>query len=186
MRLAISGTHCSGKSSLVEAFLLAHPEFTHEPEAYFQLQELYGESFSAEPSSDDFLQQLEYHSERLQQYQPGSRVVFDRCAIDYVAYLQALIDLKRHAADVVILNRSIDLARNAFQLVDIVVFLPANRSHIYVPDEEDPELRAAVDTNLERFLLNDELDLFGDERPIVLEVCGTIEQRLEMIEMAIL
>jgi len=186
MRLAISGTHCSGKSSLVEAFLLAHPEFTHEPEAYFQLQELYGESFSAEPSSDDFLQQLEHHSERLQQYQPGSRVVFDRCAIDYVAYLQALIDLKRHAADVVILNRSIDLARNAFQLVDIVVFLPANRSHIYVPDEEDPELRAAVDTNLERFLLNDELDLFADGRPIVLEVCGTIEQRLEMIEMAIL
>jgi hypothetical protein len=70
--------------------------------------------------------------------------------------------------------------------VDIVVFLPANRSHIYVPDEEDPELRAAVDTNLERFLLNDELDLFADGRPIVLEVCGTIEQRLEMIEMAIL
>jgi hypothetical protein len=148
MRLAISGTHCSGKSSLVEAFLLAHPEFTLEPEAYYQLQELYGESFSAEPSSDDFLQQLEYHSERLQQYPPGSQVVFERCAIDYVAYLKALIDLNRHSADVVILNRSIDLARNALQLLDLVVFLPANASYMYVPDEEDLELRAAVDTNL--------------------------------------
>jgi len=185
MRLAISGTHCSGKSSLAEAFLLAHREFTHEPEAYFQLEELCGESFSAEPSSDDFLQQLEYHSERLQQYQAGSCVVFERCAIDYVAYLQALIDLKRHSADVAILNQSVDLARSALQLVDIVVFLSAKRSHIYVPDEEDLELRAAVDTNLERFLLNDELDLLTGGRPIVLEVCGTIEQRLMMIDLAI-
>jgi hypothetical protein len=104
MRLAISGTHCSGKSSLVDAFLLAHREFTHEPEAHFQLRELYGESFSAELSSDDFLQQLEYHSERLQQYQPGNDVVFERCAVDYVAYLQGLIDLKRHSSDLVILH----------------------------------------------------------------------------------
>lgn len=184
MRLAISGTHCSGKSSLVEAFLLAHREFTHEPESYFQLEDLYGESFSAEPSSDDFLQQLEYHNERLQQYQPGSQVVFERCAIDYVAYLQALIDLKRHSADAGILNQSIDLARSALQLVDIVVFLSAKQSHIYVPDEEDLELRAAVDTNLERFLLNDGLDLLTDGRPVVLEVCGTIEQRLKMIDLA--
>jgi len=185
MRLAISGTHCSGKSSLLESFLLQHPEFTHEPEAYFQLENLYGESFSTEPSSDDFLQQLEYHNERLQQYQPGSQVVFERCSIDYVAYLQALIDLKRHSADVVILNQSIYLARSALQLVDIVVFLSAKRLHIYVPDEEDLELRAAVDTNLERFLLNDELDLLTGGRPIVLEVCGTIEQRLKMIDLAI-
>jgi len=186
MRFAISGTHCSGKSSLAEAFLLAHREFTHEPEAYFQLQELYGESFSAEPSSDDFLQQLEYHSERLQQYQPSGHVVFERCAIDYVAYLQALIDLKRHSADVVILSQSVDLARVALQHLDFVIFLSAHGAYIDVPDEEDLELRAAVDTNLERFLLNDELDLLADGRPIVLEVCDTIEQRLEVIEMALL
>jgi hypothetical protein len=70
--------------------------------------------------------------------------------------------------------------------LDIVAFLPANRSHIYVPDEEDLELRTAVDINLERFLLNDELDLLTDGRPIVLELCGSIEQRLEMIETAML
>jgi hypothetical protein len=39
MRLAISGTHCSGKTTLVEAFLLAHSEYIHEPEPYEQMQE---------------------------------------------------------------------------------------------------------------------------------------------------
>jgi hypothetical protein len=68
MRIAISGTHCSGKSTLIDEFLLAHPEFTHEPEAYEALQEDHGETFSAEPNAEDFYRQLEYNVGRLRQY----------------------------------------------------------------------------------------------------------------------
>jgi len=181
MRLAISGTHCSGKSTLVEAFLLAHSQYIHEPEPYEQMQE----SFSSEPSAEDFLHQLEYHRERLQNYQPGDHVIFERCAVDFVAYLQALIELRRDTADVSVFEQAVDLAREAISLVDIIALLPANESEIYVPAEEDPKLRATVDRNLERFLMDDELEILTAGKPVVLELSGTTNQRLQMLEQAI-
>src|SRR5262249_46260868 len=54
MRVAISGTHGCGKSTLIEAFLLDHGDYVHEPEPYEALQDLYGEVFAEEPSADDF------------------------------------------------------------------------------------------------------------------------------------
>jgi len=55
MRIAVSGTHGVGKSTLIEEFLRAHPDFVHEPEPYVVLVEDYGEEFSAEPCPEDFL-----------------------------------------------------------------------------------------------------------------------------------
>jgi len=40
MRIAISGTHCSGKSSLVAAFVEEHPHYSPELEAYEALEQL--------------------------------------------------------------------------------------------------------------------------------------------------
>jgi len=182
MRLAISGTNCSGKSTLVEAFLLAHSDYVHEPEPYVQLEELFGESFQAEPSADEFLSQLEYHIKRLAQYETKDSVIFERCALDFVAYLQALVDLKRDAADPCILKLALELTQDVIGNLDIIVYLPGNGSDIYVPDDEDRGLRSAVDRNLERLLLEDEAGILSGNVPLVLEVCGTTNQRLEMLE----
>jgi len=50
MRIAVSGTHGVGKSTLIGAFLRRHPEVVHEPEPYTVLVEDLGDEFSAEPS----------------------------------------------------------------------------------------------------------------------------------------
>jgi hypothetical protein len=71
MRVAISGTHGCGKSTLIDAFLLTHGEYVHEPEPYEALQEVYGEAFAAEPSAEDFYRQLEYLVGRLHEYPAG-------------------------------------------------------------------------------------------------------------------
>jgi len=39
MRIAISGTHCCGKSTLIDELLITHPEFHHEPEAYEAMED---------------------------------------------------------------------------------------------------------------------------------------------------
>ena len=49
MRIVVSGTHCSGKSTLVSDFLAAHRDYVHEPEPWEWLVEVYHESLSEEP-----------------------------------------------------------------------------------------------------------------------------------------
>jgi len=183
MRVAVSGTHCSGKSTLIDAFLSAHAEYVYEPEPYEALNDLYGEGFGAEPSVEDFFRQLEYQVERLHQYRLGDRVIFERSPADFVAYLLALNDLDRDTSDPALTKQSITAAGNAVSLLDLIVYVPA--SDVPAPESEDSKLRRAVDARLERMLLDDDWGLFTNDRPSILELAGTTAQRLRGLEAAL-
>src|SRR5215211_3229445 len=90
MRIAVSGTHGTGKSTLIDEFLRAHPNFIHEPEPYTVMVEDLGEEFSAEPCVEDLYRQLEFNIDRLRQHAPGERVIYERCPLDFLAYIDAL------------------------------------------------------------------------------------------------
>jgi hypothetical protein len=185
MRVAISGTHCCGKSTLVDAFLLDHGDYAHEPEAYEALQDVLGEAFAADPSADDFYRQLEYHAGRLRQYRGGDRVIFERCPADYLAYLLALGDLGRDTADAGLAEQAVGVVRDAVSRLDLVVFLPLDGGVGGAPDSEDPELRRAVDARLDDILLVDDFEIFQADQPAVVEAVGTTAQRLRTLEAAL-
>jgi len=185
MRIAVSGTHCCGKSTLIEAFLLEHPEYVLEPEAYEVLSELHGESFSEEPSPDEFFRQLEYQVDRLRTCTRDDLVIFERSPADYVAYLQALIDLDREFADLQLVGRSIEMAREAFGSLDLVVFLPIRGVQIEVPEEEDRSLRIRVDEVLEGILVHGDFGIMVEAETKLVEAVGSVDQHLRIMEAAI-
>src|ERR1044071_4227513 len=91
MRVAVSGTHGVGKSTLIDEFLSRHPEYTHEPEPYTVMVEDLGEEFSAEPCVEDFLRQLDFNIDRLKQHaEADENVIYERCPVDFLAYIHAL------------------------------------------------------------------------------------------------
>ena len=185
MRIAVSGTHCCGKSTLIDAFLLNHPDFSHEPEPYIVLQEEYGEDFAAEPSLDDFHRQLEFNVQRLRCYHFGERVIYERSPVDFLAYLMAINDLQRDATNTRIIEDSLDVVIEAIQLLEVIVFLPLDVDDDVIfgtPDSEDLELRRAVDSRLANILNGDDLDLFSASGPKVLEAHGSTTQRLQTLE----
>ncbi len=179
MRIAISGTHCSGKSTLVEEFLLAHKSFGHEPEAYEALLELTDDVFP-EPTAESLFTQLEFHVDRLQHYKPGDLVIFERSPVDYVAYLFAFLTLKRSSADSHLAKQSISIARSATRLLDVIAFLPGNETGP-VSEDEDPQLRDEVDIELENILISDSLDIFADQAPRIVQLTGSTDQRLAVL-----
>jgi len=185
MRVAISGTHGCGKSTLIDAFLLGHGDYLHEPEPYEALQDLYGEGFAAEPSAEDFYRQLEYHVERLGHYRTNDRVIFERSAADFLAYMLALGDLGRATADARLAGQSVEVARGALVHLDLIVYIPAKRGGSLVAEAEDLQLRRAVDARLEGILLDDDFGLLSGTRPWVVEAVGTTSQRLRTLEGAL-
>jgi predicted ATPase len=159
MRIAVSGSHCTGKSTLIDAFLRAHPEFIHEPEPY----ELMGDDFSAEPNVEDFLRQLEFNIERLKQHEPGTKVIYERCPLDFLAYIQCL-------------SKATLNVDQALQHLDLIVYLPIDHT-IEPPDDEFPKLRKAVDRRLS--------EIYEETDVTVIEASGPTEKRLRLLEAAI-
>lgn len=181
MRIAISGTHCCGKTTLIEEFLSRHKDFKHEAEAYESMQDELGESFAAEPSAEDFRRQLEHCVGRLEQYPERDNVIFERCPADYLAYMFALRDLGRDSQAGKIAADSMQIARSGMKALDVVVLLRPD-DHYDVPDDEDPELRTMMDGRLESVLVHNELDLF--EELLIVEASGSRSERLEALELA--
>ena len=165
MRIAVSGTHGVGKSTLIDEFLRLHPEFVHEPEPYAVLVEDYGEEFSAEPCVEDFLRQLEFNLERLGQHAAGEKVIYERCPLDFLAYLSAL--------DADVSPALLERISDAMQQLDLIVYLPFELDN----DGEYPKLRRAVDHQLSEILTSANV-------PIV-EATGSTAQRLRAIENAL-
>lgn len=81
MRIAISGSHLVGKTTLAEALADALPDHQLVPEPYHLLEEE-GYEFGEMPSIEDFELQLERSFHCLQE--SGPAVVFDRCPLDMI------------------------------------------------------------------------------------------------------
>ena len=165
MRIAVSGTHGVGKSTLIDELLRLHPEFEHEPEPYTVLVEDYGEEFSAEPCVEDFLRQLEFNLERLGQQASGEKVIYERCPLDFLAYINAL--------DSDLSDALMKRISDAMRQLDLIVYLPLDDAS----DAEYPKLRRAMDHQLSELLTSTNV--------AVIEATGSTAQRLRAVENAL-
>jgi len=171
MRIAVSGTHCTGKSTLIDEFLRAHPDFIHEPEPYTVMVEDLGEEFSAEPCVEDLYRQLEFNIDRIRQHAPGARVVYERCPLDFLAYIDAL-DPKRTKA-------LLDPVSDAMRNLDLIVYLPLDDT---APDAEYPNLQKAVDRRLSAIFTDDEFNVLSSCSAAMIEASGPTARRLHIVE----
>ena len=172
MRIAVSGTHGVGKSTLIDEFLRAHPEFVHEPEPYTVMVEDLGEEFSAEPCLEDFRRQLEFNIDRLRQHVPGENVIYERCPVDFLAYI--------HALDPEIADGLREEVSEAMRHLNLVVYVPFEE--IFIREDEFPKLQRAMDRRLSAIYTDDEFGIMSS----VVEAEGSTAQRLIITEKAML
>lgn len=175
MRIVVSGTHCTGKSSLIAAFTQRHPGF----EEFGDPHEVTGGGSGV----DSFLAQFHVSADRLRRLPAGHDAVLERCPLDALAYLQAWESLGRPGGAGAAISGLIEVAAAAMASVDLLVLLPlAAGDDIPAPADEDPELREEMDAAL--------LTLAGDpdlvpESVRIIELAGTPARRLTLLEEAI-
>jgi hypothetical protein len=168
MRIAISGTHHSGKSTLVEELSAVLPGYLTLEEPYYLLVEE-GHELAEVPSVEDFELQLERSIECLSGSEPD--VIFDRCPIDMLGYLLVL-------AEDFHLKKWLPRVHAAIDTLDLIVFLPVEaRDRIALPPSVDAGFRLDVDQTLKEIFLDDSLDLEME----VLEVTGSLHERVRQV-----
>jgi predicted ATPase len=177
VRVVVSGTHASGKSTLV-ADLAATLGCPALPDPF----ELVDDDLDPAGAAS-FVAQLEVAAERLVELPQGADVVVERGPVDLLAYLAALADLGRPTAGPALLGRLRAATATAMAHVDLLVVLSLEPdTGIRVPEDEDPGLREAMDARLLELVDDDEL--IGPATRVV-EVTGAPEDRLAQVLAAL-
>lgn len=177
MRIAVTGTHGCGKTTLIDDFISAHGNYESVPEPYWLLAQR-GMPFADGPTTADLEEQLGQSCTLILEQITGNDVIFDRCPLDFLAYLDVV------SADEGFewLPHGLLLGRigRALATLDVVVFVPLLRpDEIMVPIEHS-KLRAKVDRRLKSMLRQDDLGLLEDG-PRIVEVSGPRAQRVASI-----
>lgn len=177
MRIVVAGTHGSGKSTLISDFAGRHPDFTVLADPY----ELIDGALD-EPDAGTYAAQLDLAAERLLELPSDAEAIAERGPLDFLAYLDALNTLGRPTRSGSLFRRGLSRVADAAGCIDLLVVLPLYPSSgIEVPDEEDRELRVAMDAAL--LELVDDPDLVGGAE--VVEITGRPAARLEQLEAAV-
>lgn len=174
MRVVVSGTHGTGKSTLVADLVERHPGFRVLGDP---ADELAGDA--AEASTDLVLAQFAVAVRRLQRLRPGTDAVCERGPLDYLAYLRALHELGRDRHARALSADALEEAAAAMEHVDLVVLLVTEAAtDASLGADEDPELRDAMQEAL--LELHDDPDLIGASTRVV-ELAGSPERRLRAL-----
>ena len=169
MRVAISGSHLVGKTTLAGALADALPSHELVPEPYYLLAED-GYEFGEMPSIDDFERQLERSFQCIED--SGPDVVFDRCPLDLLGYLITARD-----AEAFRLDDWLPRVRASVAKLDLVVFVPIEEpDHVAVPRSQ-ARLRAEVDSVLRDIIVDDVYELEID----VMTARGMPDARLHQV-----
>lgn len=175
MRIVVSGTHASGKSTLIADFALRHPEFAVLPDPFELVDEMWDS-----PNAASFAAQLRISADRLDPLESPENLIAERGPIDFLAYLLALEELTGASDSRQLLERATEITREALRHVDLLVVLPLTAiDPIEAGIDEHLELRDTMNGILLDLL--DDSDLIG-RRTRVAEITGDRDRRLSALE----
>jgi len=176
VRIGISGTHGTGKTTLAEALCAHLPGHVAADEPYYLLEEQ-GYEFGFPPSPEDYRALLACSVRSLTSPPPIKAVIFDRTPLDYLAYLAA------NGADPSEEGSTAKL-QPAFASLDLLVITPITpETEQVLPAAELPGLRVRMDDALLELVYDDPLNAWP-YLP-VLELSGPLDGRLDTVLAAL-
>ncbi|WP_051196645.1 hypothetical protein [Jonesia quinghaiensis] len=143
MRIAVSGTHGSGKSTLIADYLTLHPTMDHYDDPYTYLDDA-----ADPPGVIEYVEQLRISVNILQELPADTPCIIERTPLDFLAYLKALHELGR-TSDHRFSSHLEETIDQALSRLDLLVVLPLeHHDPIALPGGEDLDLRVAMNEAL--------------------------------------
>ncbi len=133
MRISISGAACVGKTTLLEAFKKRWPMYVSPSKTYRDIIKEKNLSHSSNSNEETQLTILDWMMSELKNHPKGSKVIYDRCPWDNLAYcLQGNANGK--VSDEVT-AATISFVKESMKDIDIIFWLKQNPKIKIVADE---------------------------------------------------
>ncbi len=194
MRIAVSGAHSLGKSTIVNEWVAAHPRFRREEEPYrvLGLHGPYDIRFREASTKLHNGIQLYYNISRVHRYSAFTDdVIFDRSPVDYVAYSLYTANQGTTDIDIAFVEAMVPAVRESLDHLDILAFVP--KTDAWPVDMEadgirpvDHAYRDEVDAIFKQIYRDGRFQLLPlANGPHLVELWGPREQRLTQLQLAI-
>ena len=171
MRIAVSGTHAIGKSTLVAELGERLPNHTVVPEPY-ELLEDRGYVFEHPPSVEDYIAQLRQSIAVLRH--PAPNLIVDRSPLDFLGYIYASARPERFD-----LTPWVGPTSEVMASLDLLVALRIDSNHDPAVQDEDMVFRRLVDSRLRDIVDDDSFDLLDGVDVLIL--AGPWHHRAETV-----
>lgn len=194
MRIAISGSHSLGKSTIVNDWVAKFPQYQREEEPYraLSLDGPYEILFRDESTKLHNGIQLYYNIGRVNQYaRSNSDVIFDRSPVDYIAYSQYTANQNSTDIDSAFVESMVPAVKESLEHLDILAFVP--KSDQWPVEMEDDGIRPVdtnyrddVDTIFKQIYREGLFDIVSENKaPYLIELWGPKHQRIAQLQGAI-
>ena len=189
MKLAISGTAAQGKTTLLKAFL-KNWDMYETPESSYR-DVLKSDEHSMETSQETQWAILNHMIDSLESYSKTDHVIFDRCPLDNLVYTMWAFHKGVGDIDELFVEKCIPIVRESMKMLDVIFIIPiTNVTQDQIEDdgtrETDAEYISEIDNFFKAMYANwssDDTRFFPkEERAALIEIFGTTEERIKMLE----
>ena len=194
MRIAVSGSHSLGKSTVVNDWVASRNDYVREEEPYrvLGLQGPYEIRFREASTRLQNGIQLFYSIGRVHRYATSDqRVIFDRAPVDYLAYSQYTANQGLTDIDDAFVRSMLPAVREALDHLDILAFVPQSEAWPVAMENDgirpvDQSYRSEVDALFKQIYREGRFDIFPLKNgPMLMELVGPPDQRLQQLSEAV-
>jgi predicted ATPase len=193
MRIAISGTACQGKTTLLKDFLDQWPAYTTSKKTYRDVIKDSNLDHSSKTNKKTQWDILNFMIEELQKTRSGDKIIFDRCPLDNLVYSIWSQEKNNSDIDEKFIKKCIPLVRESLRYLDIIFFTPTTK--VATVELEEDDLRDTDSEFIEEVdhvfkavhrdhKTNPKSSFFiSDDKPAMIEVFGKRRERIEIIKL---
>lgn len=190
MRIAFSGTANTGKTTLIKNFLAVWTQYSTPEKSYRDLIKEKNLSHSSNTTVDTQWDILNHMIDQLQTYDKKSKIVFDRCPLDNLAYTLWAYDKGIQGFDKAYVDKCITLTKESMRRIDIIFLLKYDES---IKIENDglrdtdtafiKEIDNIFNSLYEQYYQNPEADIFfpKHDSPGIIVLPANPQRRIDLI-----
>jgi GTPase SAR1 family protein len=190
MRIAISGTSNTGKTTLINSFLHTWSNYETPDTTYRDIIKKKKLAHSSDTTSGLQWDILNNMVDSIQMYDKTSNVIFDRCPLDNIAYTLWAHAKDKKGFDKEFVDKCINIAKEAYKSLDIIFVLRYDKN-IKIENnntrETDPGFIKEIDNIIsalhEQYKQNYEADVFFpfNDSPGIVELPTNPQRRIDII-----
>jgi len=195
MRIAISGTACQGKTTLIKDFLDQWSTYKTPKKTYRDIIKENDLAHSSKTNKATQWDILNFMIEEQQKYRTGDNVIFDRCPLDNLIYSMWAVEQPNNDIDEEFVKKCIPLVRESFRNLDIIFFTPITKvAPVKIEEDDlrdtDAEIIESIDNIFKAVHREHEHNpkttfFITDDKPAIIEVFGSRTERIELLKLYI-